>query len=133
MSEALAAESRRLEKLWDAYRAQEQELAAALAKAERLSADLAAREAAVAAAEGAARARDADVARLEEEKAALEARVRDLESLREDLKALDAYKARVADLESAYATERERLAKLFLVYEELEAEVRTLREKTGGA
>lgn len=125
--DALQSESRRLEKLWDAYKAQEDELARSREELERLRERLAGRDDAVVARENQIQALIADVRRLESEKASLEGAVRDLEALREDLKALDQWKERVATLEAAYAGERERLAKLFLVYEELEAEVEKLR------
>lgn len=131
LRESLAAESRRLEKLWDAYKAQESELSQALAAVERLKEDLAGRDDAMLARENRIQSLERDVRRLEAEKGALEGTIREVEALREDLKAIDAYKERVATLEAAYAAERERLAKLYLVYEELEAEVEKLRPAGG--
>lgn len=125
--DALQAESRRLEKLWDAYKAQEDELARSRDEVARLHERLAGHDDAALARENQIQALIADVRRLETEKAALESSLRDLDALREDLKALDQWKERVATLEAAYAAERERLAKLYLVYEELEAEVEKLR------
>lgn len=134
LEEALAAESRRLEKLWDAYKAQEAELQDALDRAKDLEERLHERDAAVREAgeraDAAVAEKDGEIAGLRDEVSRLQAQVADLDALREEAKALEAYQNRVKELEDAYARERERLAKLYLVYEELEDEVKRLRGKT---
>lgn len=127
LEEALAHESRRLEKLWSAYKAQELEVRAARERADALEAALREREEALAARDDILAERDAALARAEAEAEALRGEIRALEGLKEDVKAVDAYRARVGELEAAHARERERLAKLYLVFEEQEAELARLR------
>lgn len=137
LEEALNQESRRLEKLWDAYKAQEHELQDALARVKTLEASLAEKDGAIedaeARASSVAEEKDAEIARLNAEVERLQQQVSDVDALREEVKAVEAYRARVDELEEAYSRERERLAKLYLVYEELQEEVERLRGKDGAA
>jgi chromosome segregation ATPase len=113
-----ATDADRLAKLWDAYRAQEDELQAALAHVERLTRELEGRGQTVAERERVLAEKDAEIATLRETVADRERTIERLRALEEDVKAVQAYKDRIAELEAAYAQEKERLAKLFLLYEE---------------
>ena len=118
MTTATVTDSDRLQKLWEAYRVQEEEYRAAVAHAERLARDLEGRDSAAADRERLVLEQDAEIARLHDELAQRDARIARLQALEEDVKAVQAYKERIAQLEAAYAQEKERLAKLFLLYEE---------------
>jgi DNA repair exonuclease SbcCD ATPase subunit len=108
----------RLAKLWEAYRAQEEELQNALAHVDRLTQELEGRGQTVAERERVLAEKDAEIARLTDLLDEKDRRIVRLQALEEDVKAIQAYKDRVAELEAAYAQEKERLAKLFLLYEE---------------
>lgn len=108
----------RLAKLWEAYKVQEQELQDALARAERLTADLTDAGRATTERERALAEKDAEIRRLAETIAHKDARIQDLLRVEDDVKAIQMYKDRIAELETAYAQEKERLAKLFLLYEQ---------------
>jgi chromosome segregation ATPase len=110
----------RLQKLWEAYRVQEEEYRAAVAHAERLARELEGRDSAAAERERLVQEKEAQVAALQDEVARRDAEVARLRAVEEDAKALQAYKDRIAQLEAALAQEKERLAKLFLLYEELQ-------------
>jgi chromosome segregation ATPase len=114
---ASVTDADRLAKLWDAYRAQEEEYQAALAHVERLTREVEGRGATVAERERVLAEKDAEIARLHEVVAERDRRIERLRALEEDVKAIQAYKDRIAELEAAYAQEKERLAKLFLLYE----------------
>jgi len=115
---AAPSDADRLAKLWEAYRVQEEDLREALARVERLQGDLAGHGQASAERERAIAERDAEIKRLHEVVADKDARIQNLLALEDDVKAIGAYKDRIAQLEAAYAQEKERLAKLFLLYEE---------------
>ena len=115
---ATATDAERLAKLWDAYKLQEDELQEALHRLERLSRDVEGKGSEVAERERLLAQKDAEIDRLHMVVAEKDAEIRRLHALEEDVKAVDAYKDRIAELEAAYAQEKERLAKLFLLYEE---------------
>lgn len=115
---AAPADADRLLKLWEAYRVQEEELKAALQHVDRLVKELEGRGADVVARERVAQDKDQEIQRLQHVIAERDARIRRLEALEEDAKAIQAYKDRIAQVEAALAQEKERLAKLFLLYEE---------------
>jgi len=108
----------RLARLWEAYKAQEEELQDANARAERLVRDLTDAGAVTMERERLVAEKDAEIRRLQETIAHKDARIQDLLSLEEDAKAIQMYKDRIAELEAAHAQEKERLAKLFLLYEQ---------------
>ncbi|HVM45609.1 MAG TPA: hypothetical protein VM582_06710 [Candidatus Thermoplasmatota archaeon] len=108
----------RLARLWEAYKAQEEELRDAMARADRLARDLTDAGQASAERERVIAEKDAEIRRLQETVAHKDARIQELLHLEEDVKALQMYKDRIAELEAAYAQEKERLAKLFLLYEQ---------------
>lgn len=122
MTEAPAASSRtdaeRLAKLWEAYKVQEEDLKAALGRVERLSHDLTDVGRASLDRERLIAEKDGQIRRLNETLAHKEARIRELQQVEEDAKAIQMYKDRIVELEAAYAQEKERLAKLFLLYEQ---------------
>lgn len=118
---AAPTDSDRLTKLWEAYRMQEEDLQEALARVDRLTRELEGRGNDVVERERVLHEKDRDIAGLKDVLAQKDARIRQLEALEEDAKALQAYKDRIATLEAALAQEKERLAKLFLLYEELKA------------
>lgn len=119
---APAAESdrdaQRLAKLWEAYRVQEEELQEARQRVESVVRDLDDVRLLLAQRDRLLVERDHDVQRLRDVVDEKDARIRDLMALEEDVKAVDAYKDRISELEGALAKEKERLAKLFLLYEE---------------
>lgn len=125
----LEQEGLRLEKLWDAYKVQEEEYQEALSRIRSLEEALEEKDAARAERERTIREREESIRALEGEKKELEVRLEEMDRLKEELAALDAYKDRVAELEQAYQRERERLAKLYLVYEDVERERDELKEK----
>ncbi|HWG91607.1 MAG TPA: hypothetical protein VNZ52_12230 [Candidatus Thermoplasmatota archaeon] len=125
----LIQEEERLEKLWDAYTIQETELREAEARAGRLAEELAQKDAATAHAEHVIGEREAEVRALREERATLRARVEELEAARAELKQVDALKERIAEAEARHAAEKERLAKLYVVYEELAEENERLQKQ----
>lgn len=108
----------RLAKLWEAYKVQEEELREARARADRLTGDLTDAGRATAERERLLAEKDAEIRRLQEVVADRDARIAALQQVEEDLKVLQLYKDRIAELEAAYAQEKERLAKLFLLYEQ---------------
>ena len=111
-------DAQRLAKLWDAYRAQEEDLQEAARRVEGLVRDVDDTRLLLAQRDRLLIERDHEIQRLRDVVDEKDARIRDLKSLEEDVKAVDAYKARIAELEKALAHEKERLAKLFLLYEE---------------
>jgi chromosome segregation ATPase len=115
----LAREQERLRKLWDAFKSQEDELSrlkststlsSTTAVADARSADSLRRE--VELLTGDLRRAGEQQRRLEEENV----------SLREQAKTSDEVARRAASIQSDLEQERERLAKLYVVYEEVEAE-----------
>ena len=108
----------RLAKLWEAYKVQEEELRETRARLDRLSGDLTDAGRATAERERVIAEKDAEVRRLQEVVADRDARIAALLHVEEDLKSLQLYKDRIAELEAAYSQEKERLAKLFLLYEQ---------------
>jgi septal ring factor EnvC (AmiA/AmiB activator) len=108
----------RLARLFEAYKVQEEELRDAHARAERLLRDLGDAGTAAADTERVIAEKDAEIRRLQEELVHKDARIQELLGAEEDAKAIQMYKDRIAELEAAYAQEKERLAKLFLLYEQ---------------
>lgn len=108
----------RLAKLWEAYRVQEEEYQEALARVERLTRELEGRGHDVVARERTLHAKDQEIEGLKHTLTQRDQRIAQLEGLEQDVKAIDAYKDRIRELEAALAMEKERLAKLFLLYEE---------------
>jgi DNA repair exonuclease SbcCD ATPase subunit len=117
---APATDADRLAKLWDAYRAQEDELQEALARIERLGAEVEGRGGVVAQRERDLAAKDDEIRRLHDALEQKDRRIAELSQLENDVAAVQAYKDRISELEAAYSREKERLAKLFLLYEEME-------------
>ncbi len=111
-------DAQRLAKLWEAYRVQEEELQEARRHAESVVRDLDDVRILLGQRDRLLIERDHEVQRLRDVIDEKDQRIRDLLALEEDVKAVDAYKARIAELEGALAKEKERLAKLFLLYEE---------------
>lgn len=151
MRRELEAEQARLAKLWDAYKAQEDEL-------NRIKRDYPDLEARVADRERQIESLRREVARLEplsRYKTDYDTVVKENQGLRGEVDHLDAElrrasdslramehemamlredaasKTRVAELEKALEDERERLAKLYKVYEELEADSKVNAERMG--
>ena len=108
----------RLARLFEAYKAQEEDLREALARADRLVRDLTDAGQVTAERERIIAEKDAEIRRLQETIQHKDARIDELLRLEEDAKAIQMYKDRIAELEAAYAQEKERLAKLFLLYEQ---------------
>lgn len=108
----------RLAKLFEAYRAQEEDVQAALAHVERLTRELEGRGHDVTQRERDLQSKDHEIAALKDVVAQKDREIARLKALEEDAKAIAAYKDRITALEAAYAQEKERLAKLFLLYEE---------------
>ncbi|GEM_PF-6987626 len=114
---AAVTDADRLAKLWDAYRAQEGELQEALARIERLTAEVEGRGGVVAQRERDLVAKDQEIRRLHDVIEEKDRRIAELAQVESDVAAVQAYKDRIAELEAAYSREKERLAKLFLLYE----------------
>lgn len=110
-------DAQRLAKLWEAYRVQEEELREAVARVESLVRDVDETRLLLAQRDRLLIERDHELQRLRDVVEAKAARIRDLQAVEEDVRAVDAYKGRIAELEAALAQEKERLAKLFLLYE----------------
>ena len=108
----------RLAKLFEAYRAQEEDLREALARVDRLTRELEGRGQDVAARERHLQEKDHEIAALKDLVAQRDREILKFRTIEEDAKAIAAYKDRINALEAAYAQEKERLAKLFLLYEE---------------
>lgn len=117
-AETARTDADRLARLWEAYKVQEEELRDALARAERLTTDLTDAGRASAERERVIAEKDAEIRRLGEVIAHKDAQIATLRQLEDDAKAIHMYKDRIAELEAAYAAEKERLAKLFLLYEQ---------------
>jgi uncharacterized protein (DUF3084 family) len=111
-------DSERLAKLWEAYRVQEEEYKEAVARLERMTTDLENRDAAAAERERVILEKEREAQKLQQQIAERDARIAELQELEKEIDAVQAYKDRIAQLEAAYAQEKERLAKLFLLYEE---------------
>lgn len=111
-------DAQRLAKLWEAYRVQEEELTEARQRVESLVRDLDDVRLLLAQRDRLLIERDHEIQRLRDVVDEKDARIRDLQTLEEEIRAVDAYKARIDELEDALAKEKERLAKLFLLYEE---------------
>jgi chromosome segregation ATPase len=117
----LAREQERLRKLWDAFKAQEDELTAlkSTASTSTLSSTSAADARSVAALQREVELLSGDLRRAGEQQRRLE---EENVGLREQSRAMDEVGRRAASLQSDLEQERERLAKLYVVYEEVEAE-----------
>lgn len=131
--ERLSSEEQRLEKLWDAYKAQEADLRQALERTGRLERELKGKDVTVSESERLLHEREEDVRRLQEELDNERRRAAALELAKSELEDADRIRQRLEEVEALYAGEKERLAKLYIVYEELEAErddlARRLEEK----
>lgn len=117
-AETARTDADRLAKLWEAYKVQEEELREALARADRLTTDLTDAGRASGERERVIAEKDAEIRRLGEVIAHKDAQIASLRQLEDDAKSIQMYKDRIAELEAAYAAEKERLAKLFLLYEQ---------------
>lgn len=117
-AETARTDADRLAKLWEAYKVQEEELREALARADRLTTDLTDAGRASGERERVIAEKDAEIRRLHEVIAHKDAQIEALRQLEDDAKSIQLYKDRIAELEAAYAGEKERLAKLFLLYEQ---------------
>lgn len=133
LRERVRAEEARLEKLWDAYKAQENDLRAALDRAGRLERELKGKDVTVSEAEKLLREREDELARTRDELDNERRRAATLEMARAELADVEELRRRHDEVDALYAAEKERLAKLYVVYEELEAErddlARRLEEK----
>ncbi|HLE97478.1 MAG TPA: hypothetical protein VI997_08925 [Candidatus Thermoplasmatota archaeon] len=131
--ERLSTEEQRLEKLWDAYKAQEGDLRQALERTGRLERELKGKDVTVSESERLLHEREDDVRRLHEELDTERKRAAALELAKSELEDADRIRQRLEEVEALYAGEKERLAKLYIVYEELEGErddlARRLEEK----
>ena len=99
-------DAQRLAKLWEAYRVQEEELQEARRHAENVVRDLDDVRLLLGQRDRLLIERDHEVQRLRDVVDEKDQRIRDLLSLEEDVKAVDAYKARIAELEGALAKEK---------------------------
>jgi len=118
LRDELAREQERLRKLWDAFKSQEDELARLRAQP-LASASGAADSATVASLRREVELLTGDLRRAGEQQRRLE---EESVALREAAKSSDEVARRAAGLQSELEQERERLAKLYVVYEEVEAE-----------
>jgi chromosome segregation ATPase len=118
----LQDEEERLVKLWDIYKTQEKDVRSLQEKTARLEDELKAKDTNLYEIEGVINQKDAKVRSLEEESNGLRRQLAEFEGLRSEISELEHYKADNKDLNSKIETERERLAKLYTVYEETEAE-----------
>lgn len=118
----LVEEEERLLKLWDAYRAQERELATARSETDLARSELEATKASMGATEArvAEKARDLEAA--EAEIRALEEKLAGYDAAKSQLDELASLRERADDAERRAKTERDRLAKLYAAYEEVEAD-----------
>ncbi|MHB1261579.1 MAG: hypothetical protein ACYC2H_07665 [Thermoplasmatota archaeon] len=118
----LAREQERLRKLWDAFKSQEDELSRLKAGAATLSSTSAAAAADAGTVNSLRREVEllsGDLRRAGEQQRRLE---EENVGLREQAKTTDEIARRAASIQSDLEQERERLAKLYVVYEEVEAE-----------
>lgn len=125
----LEEEQRRLEKLWDAFKLQESELRSASEKASRLERDLLDKDSSKARLEAEVEDKEKQLRAVEGENDELRAQVDKLTSKLEQLKDMEAMRSQAEDYRAKYEAERERLAKLFAVYEESEAERERMRRE----
>lgn len=126
-------EQRRLEKLWDAFKIQERELKAADEKAARVERELADKDSSRARLEADLEAKEAELRRAGEESGELLAKVEQLEARLAQLKDLEQMRSQAEDYRAKYESERDRLAKLFALYEESEAERERLQRDVEAA
>lgn len=133
LRDRVRAEEARLEKLWDAYKAQENDLRTALERAGRLERELKGKDVTVSEAERLLRDREDELVRVRDELDAERRRSATLEMARAELADAENLRRRLDEVDALYAAEKERLAKLYVVYEELESErddlARRLEEK----
>ena len=115
----LAREQERLRKLWDAFKSQEDELASLKSTSTLSSTSAAADARTVDSLRREVELLSGDLRRAGESQRRLED---EAVALREQAKASDEVARRAASLQTDLEQERERLAKLYVVYEEVEAE-----------
>jgi len=108
----------RLAKLWEAYRVQEGELQAALARVDEFKQELDARGNLASKHQADLAAKDEQIVALNEQLQQRDARIEQLEGYERDVAAVGAYQDRIRDLEAALTREKERLTKLYLLYEQ---------------
>jgi len=118
----LEDEQRRLEKLWDAFKAQERELRGESERATRLDRELQDRDSGKARLEAEVEDAQAEARRTREENSELLTKVEELQGRIVQLKDLEQLRSQAEDFRAKYEAERDRLAKLFALYEESEAE-----------
>jgi chromosome segregation ATPase len=125
----LDEEQRRLEKLWDAFKAQERELRGSEDKAARLERELADKDSGRARLEAELEEREAEVRTLRGENDEAARRILELEQRLGQLKDMEQLRSQADDDRAKYETERDRLAKLYALYEESEAERERLQRE----
>lgn len=118
----LEEEQRRLEKLWDAFKLQERELQDTSEKATRLERELQDKDSSRARLESELEESQAQMRRVTEDNNAYVQQVETLEGRISQLKDMEHLRSTAEDYKAKYEAERERLAKLFALYEESEAE-----------
>lgn len=125
----LAEEQRRLEKLWDAFKLQEAELRSVQDKATRLDRELLDKDSSRARLEAEVEEKERHLRQANEELDELHVTVEKLEGKISQLRDMEELRASAEDYRAKYEAERERLAKLYAVYEESEAERERLRRE----
>lgn len=125
----LDEEQKRLEKLWDAFKLQERELQDAIDKGNRLERELMDKDSNRARLESELEENTAQVRRLNDENVELTEQIEKLTARIDQLRDMESLRSQAEDYKAKYEAERERLAKLFALYEESEAErERLMRE-----
>jgi chromosome segregation ATPase len=119
LKDELAREQERLRKLWDAFKSQEDELNRLKSTSTLSSTSAAADSRTVESLRREVELLSGDLRRAGESQRRLE---EEMVALRESAKASDEVARRATGLQSELEQERERLAKLYVVYEEVEAE-----------
>ncbi|HEV8361860.1 MAG TPA: hypothetical protein VGR28_15540, partial [Candidatus Thermoplasmatota archaeon] len=125
----LEEEQRRLEKLWDAFKLQERELQTEREKASRIERELLDKDSSRARLEAEVEDKESQLRRLEEENRTLDDKVAELVAKLDRLKDMEDLRSQAEDYRAKYEAERERLAKLYAVYEESEAERERLKRE----
>lgn len=125
----LEEEQRRLEKLWDAFKVQERELQDTLEKASRLERELLEKDSTRAGLETDLEEKERQFRAADDENAELRAQVEKLEGRITQLKDMESLRSQAEDFKAKYEAERERLAKLYALYEESEGERERLKRE----
>ena len=125
----LDEEQRRLEKLWDAFKLQEREVLTERERAGRLDRELQDKDSSRARLEADVEEKADQLRRVEEDNRLYQSKVEELEGRLAQLKDLEEMRSQAEDYRAKYEAERERLAKLYAVYEESEAERDRLKKE----